>query len=917
MRRFQRIEVENRRAFVAATAVLALVLGAHTILEVARDALFLARLPAEELPFTYLGIAAAAYVAAQLDRRLLAHVAKRRLLALTMCAAAVGTVAFFVLFQTGGSWVPHVFYVWTGLVATFAVTQFWRLTGEAFTVGEAKRLYSWIAAGGSVGALLGAALANVAVQLIGASGLLLVSATIMLGTAAVALFGLPRGDDEDDRDTAPDRVAGTGRSSGVYLRMLLALVLLASVTATLIDFVFKSTVAANLSGDELGVFFGRFYVGLNAVALVAQVVLAPRLLRVLGANRSMAVLPGLLVLGAAGAWAGSLAAVVLLRGADGGLRHSLYRSSLELLYLPLPKDVRDRNKAVIDAFGQRGGQALGSVAILALGALQGWLATTIPARHLAPAIAVLSAGWVMIAIAMRGRYVDLFRANLKEGSIETRPEVPELDLSSLEYLMASLNSERDEEVLATLGFLKDYQRVHLVPALLLYHPSPQVVLRALDLFAESDRGDYLGVARRLLDHDDEEIRAAAIRALVGALDEKELRKLLDEQRTVTGRAAVLVALVSRGLDRDGEARKELEDCALGSSLLPRRALARAIRLQRDTSLTDLLTRMARDPDPELRIEIAKALTVLREPLAVPLMIRWIGDRAVRPHARAALVAHGQVALKALRRALDDGDLPLRVRGHVPRTISRFPTPEAGAILLARLDEERDGWVRFKILRGLRNLRDLLPDLSLSSAVLNDHAARNLRRATQVLGYAVALGRAQRTDPSLRTQGGELLAQVLQEKVQQSVERTVRLIALAHPEDDLTSIRHALRHGDRRLRSEGRELLANLAPFDLAPAVEALLDDREDPVRYANARRALDVPAPPALYVPLLRTLLEDESESIRVMAAFHIGELGLTELAADLEAARAKASDALGDVVDRALEELGRQEGGALDALGG
>jgi hypothetical protein len=108
--------------------------------------------------------------------------------------------------------------------------------------------------------------------------------------------------------------------------------------------------------------------------------------------------------------------------------------------------------------------------------------------------------------------VQLFRVQLKRGAIETRAEVPELDLRSLEALVGGLSSEDDAEVIAALDMFEAYEKIHLVPALILYHPSKSVVLRALEVLSASNRADVLRVSARLLRHPDDEVRATALSA---------------------------------------------------------------------------------------------------------------------------------------------------------------------------------------------------------------------------------------------------------------------------------------------------------------------------------------------------------------------------------------------------------------------
>jgi len=895
------VSVANVRLALGAGLTLFTLLAGHTILEVARDSLFLAALPASDLPFTYLAIAAAAYVAARVDRGLSRRLEQRRLAMLTLLIAGAGTVGFYFAFDSGprwARWIPHLFYVWTGLVSTFAVAQFWRLLAELFTVGDAKRLYSRIAAGGSLGAVAGAGVATLAEGWLEPRGLLLGGASLLAATSFIPglLFEPvpPAGRDEAKSMAAPD--AAEARA---YVWRLLGLVALSAVTAVLVDYVFKSTVDAALSTDELGTFFSRFYVVLNVISLVVQILLAPRLLRSLGATRSLAILPLLFALGSVGfAVTGALAAAIVLRGSDGALRHSLHRSGFELLYLPLSSAARARYKTLIDALGQRGGQAAGSLIILGVG----WLG--IDLRELGIAIGVLAVAWFALALMLRPRYLDRFRANLRAGSIETRVEVPQLDLGSLESLIASLNSSRDEEVLATLEVLVAYDRVALIPALLLYHPSRPVVLRTLEVLASSERSDYVPIARRRLEDEDPEIQAAAMNAIAGSLPEEDLREELTHGHDLAVRAAVLVALVSRELDDDGSADEELHRCARNEDPLVRVAVARAIRLRPDPRLAPYLDACAEEASKELQVEIAKAYGALGDGTGMDRLIRWLGPRATRHESRNALEAIGEPAFEALVEALADDTLPLEVRAHIPRSLSRFRTARCAQALFERLVEEPELWIRYKILRALRPLREAMPALAFDAEAMAKLVRWNLERAGRMLAWRIAIAQGQRDDPARQTAGGELLGQVLADKEDQALDRAVRHVALLRPNEDLRRITMALRHGDRRRRAESRELVSALTPAGLGPALDALLDDAPDADRLTRLRESMPVADVEGGYEGVLRALLDDDSEAVRAIAAYHVGEMGYTELREPLRRAGELAMGLSHDVVMHALEDL-------------
>jgi len=153
----------RRRAFAAATTLL-VVLASHAMRETARDALFLSGLPATRLPWAYLAIAGLSLGAGLAGRPLLGAVSHRALLVATLLVGAAVDVVFWWISPGGASGGLFALYVWTGLVATAVTVQLWLHLAHVFDVGEAKRAFPVVAAGGLGGALAGSALASVVVS---------------------------------------------------------------------------------------------------------------------------------------------------------------------------------------------------------------------------------------------------------------------------------------------------------------------------------------------------------------------------------------------------------------------------------------------------------------------------------------------------------------------------------------------------------------------------------------------------------------------------------------------------------------------------------------------------------------------------------------------------------------------------------
>jgi AAA family ATP:ADP antiporter len=285
--------LEDRRDTGVAFVTLVAILTGHSMLETARDAMFLEKLPPEQLPLAYIAIAVLALVVTKLNASATERFSRRKLLSLSLLVGGVITALFFKLTENTEPLMLGALYVWTGVLATVVVVQFWLQLGDVLEVDQAKRVFSIIAAGGLVGATIGSALAGALLTLFQEPRvLLLVSAGFFVVGAGVPLGfrGMPTAEAPQRRgNKAPPPKRGSNLKLVVrdpYLVRLFAMVLIGAVLITGIDFLFKARVVAyaELHDWNLGKFFAGYYAVINAVSLLVQLVLAPRLLRAVGVN---------------------------------------------------------------------------------------------------------------------------------------------------------------------------------------------------------------------------------------------------------------------------------------------------------------------------------------------------------------------------------------------------------------------------------------------------------------------------------------------------------------------------------------------------------------------------------------------------------------------------------------------------------
>ncbi|MBI2895589.1 MAG: HEAT repeat domain-containing protein [Deltaproteobacteria bacterium] len=878
-------EGEGRAAFGAFSALFGIV-AAHTMLETARDALFLEKLPARWLALVYLLLAGLALVVSAWNVRFVRSFGRRNALVVSLMAAAYGTVVFHFLPATRVN--VFALYVWSALVGTVIAVQFWMVAAQMFTVAQGKRLFGPIASGGVLGAVVGASVAAAALEVIAVQSLLLVSSGLLVATA-FGLTTLPNDARPPETASAPSgekppRPAGALATlrDVPYLRILAGLVVLSTATVLATDYLFKSIApgAARSLNLELGSFFARYYATTNALSLVVQVLVAGQALRRLGVAGSLAVLPLLLLGGAAGAVAGGGALLVLAaKGADGALRHSLHRVSTELAYMPLGAAVRDRAKSLFDTSLTRIAQATTAGAILLLATFD--LGSP---RILGGLVAVLGLGWLVVALRLRRPYLDLFRQALRRGAIENTGADEELDIGSVEAVMEALSSRDSATVIAAMDLLDERKRARLIPGLILYHESEEVLTRALELVSASNRKDWEPLAERLLEHPSARMRVAAVRALRHR--HVALARVKGDPDPAVRAHALFCLAHCEGrtdLSADPEIAKLLEG---PDGRTVRVALLEAIRDHGSSRWADTVLDLSRSDEPEVVENAALTMAKLADERFVPVLIQRLAVRDGRGAVREALAALGEPALEALERAMRDPGTDRRVLVHLPRTISRFGTQWAADFLTEELRGQGSGLVRYKVLRGLGRL---VADskVRVDRREIEAQMRANLVEHLRILSIRVALERGQIEQASRATACGRLLLGLLDDKLNQALERAFRLLQLVNRNEDIRGVWQAAKSDDKKARANALEfvdaLLLGRSGHDLSSREQnrtlfrLAVDDLAPAERVARA--AGMIPTAPGGYDDALRVLAVEKGGSLVALASYHARELGLEGVA--------------------------------------
>ena len=241
-----------------------------------------------------------------------------------------------------------------------------------FDAPQARRLFAFIAAGASVGGLVGPAASALLVGVLGQFGLMLLAALLLLAAVALKHFlmtwrevhgaGRPGAEHaEARRPVAGNPFSGLARVLGSrYLLGVAVFVLLLTTASTFLYFE-QARLVAELFPDRVGQVrvFGAIDFVVQAGALLSQLFITGRIAQRLGVRVLLAAVPALVCLGFVGlALAPTfavLAAVMIVRRIG---EYAFVRPGREMLFAPLDAQSKYKAKNFIDTVVYRGGDAL-------------------------------------------------------------------------------------------------------------------------------------------------------------------------------------------------------------------------------------------------------------------------------------------------------------------------------------------------------------------------------------------------------------------------------------------------------------------------------------------------------------------------------------------------------------------------------
>jgi AAA family ATP:ADP antiporter len=356
-------------------------LTAYYIIKPVREALILSGSGAEIKSYAGAGQALLLLLIVPLYSLIASRVNRLRLINGVIAFFISNLVIFYVLGQMK---VPLgvVFFLWVGLFNLIVVAQFWSFANDIYTQEQGKRLFAIVGIGSSLGAIFGAEVAGWLFEPVGAHGMMLVTAGLLVICMLLTNWVHYR---EGRRSRTQAQVAERpiGTSGGFklifshrYLLLIAVLVLLSNFAKTTGEFILGKAVAQHASAVAatagltpqafIGEFYANFYFWVNVISAGLQMFAVSRIMKYMGIGAALFFLPVIALGGYATlAFLPMLSFVRVLKIAENSAEYSIQNTARQALFLRTSRQAKYKAKFAIDSFFARAGDALSAALVFA------------------------------------------------------------------------------------------------------------------------------------------------------------------------------------------------------------------------------------------------------------------------------------------------------------------------------------------------------------------------------------------------------------------------------------------------------------------------------------------------------------------------------------------------------------------------
>jgi len=396
---------QERAAALWSFAYFFALLAGYYVLRPLRDQMGIAG-GVKNLPWLFTATFLTLLVAQPLYGALVARLPRARFIPIVYHFFVFNLLVFWALltFDIETAVVARVFFVWVSVFNLFAVAVFWSFMADLFTSEQGKRLFGFIGAGGTAGALLGPIITIWLSVPLGPVNLM-IAGVIFLELAVFCVYRLERNVVVHARAQEQMQTESIGGSAfaaipelvrSPYILGIGVWVALLSYAATIVYFEQAHIVSDAVKSAGLQTrIFASIDLAVSLLTLITQLLITGQVLKRVGTGVAAAALPTVYIVGfAVLAVIPTLIVVVTVQVVQRWMNFAIANPARQLFFTVVTREEKYKAKNLVDVVVYRGSDAL-----------SGWIFDTLQGLGLKlGAIALCSvpvvAGWAVLSLVL-------------------------------------------------------------------------------------------------------------------------------------------------------------------------------------------------------------------------------------------------------------------------------------------------------------------------------------------------------------------------------------------------------------------------------------------------------------------------------------------------------------------------------------
>jgi len=773
-----------------------LITAAGYIILTVKISLLLYTLSANKLPYAYLLTAVLIGFVVSLNSRLMQAMKREKYLMLTTVFFILNLLLFWILFQLGWKWLPLLFWFWEDVFLGTSVTQYWILVNDFYNPRQAKRLVGFLVSGGLLGGVAGSLISSLFAPLIGTENLLLICPILLTSGIFVVKSihkAIRREKQEQKKPQEKKKKTSAGFlaslqmvKSNRHLLLIVGIVSLGIIVATMVDFQFNTVVDQTFPGkDAKTAFLGTFFTALLILSYLLHVFTTNLILKNFGLRTALLIAPACLLLGSLSVFllpiALHLVWAVTLKGADKSLSHSLNQSVRELLFIPVPAEIKYKSKVFIDMFVSKFSKGIAAILMIVFLTFFGF---TYKQFSLLSLFFILA--WIVCCVLITKEYVNIVKRNL---SIKWQ--------DADDFIMDNVDIDTTKLIFDTLE-----------------SKNRSSVLYAMNLFDLVKRDRMSSKMKRIISNKSNEIQACSMDSLFDLdggtlfpeLDDTIEEENLDEQIKEIMEQSVYQELMKAHFEKVLQTTSDRNETK-------RMEAAKALGMMPvESPLTEKLRPLLQDDSPEVLRYALESAGKLKSRKFAPLVIAQLKNPRTHRIASQALVEYGFRITGTLRDYLSDPQEALSLRKRIPPILAKIGTQRAADALASEF-ANKNNEVEGEVIEALYTLKANNPDVKIRENVIIPEIIQVIKKS-----YTSLL----EMDDALSSGNPEIAP--LENRLASGLKHIFELLTLIYPKDDITKAYQNISRGEKKAIDYSLELLDNLLKKDIKDLLFPLIDD---------------------------------------------------------------------------------------------